>query len=440
MSIKDSAWILSNSNKLCPRLKRYALQWYRPSRLTPCFMQKIERNIKVRWRKLPVILQLENLEAAAMSVNDLNSLTGCRVKRKLSLINSISIEVNEKQLKELVKNANVKKIWYDSEVRAVVDAASATVKAPELWEMGLTGKGVVIAVLDTGIYEHPDLVGRIKGFKDFIGSRSEAYDDNGHGTHVAGCAAANGSQASDYKGPAPEAELVGIKVLDKMGAGSLSTVIDGVQWCIQQKDELMIRIINLSLGSEAYQSFRDDPVCQAVEKAWYSGIVVCAAAGNSGPDKGTIGSPGIDPVIITVGASNDRSSPDPAGNKVADFSSRGPSIDGLVKPDVLAPGVDIVSLRAPNSFLDKSNKNARVGSWHISLSGTSMATPVCAGVTAQLLQSEGSLTPEQVKEMLMLNATKIPGVDSNSQGAGVIDGHKAVIQPPVEMEEANPLL
>lgn len=423
MDMQEIAWIRSSGSKLCPKLRHHTMELYRPSPLTPCFMQKLERYIKLRWRKIPVIIELKDVETGSMSTNALSSLTGCRIKKNLSVINSLSAEVNETLLKQLVENEQVKKIWYDSEVRAVLDIASPTVRAPMLWKEGLTGKGVVVAVLDTGIYQHPDLSGSIVGFKDFINNRTEAYDDNGHGTHVAGCV---GNQSSDYKGPAPESGIVGVKVLNKIGSGSLSTIIEGVQWCIEQKSRLNIRIINLSLGGEAYQSYQDDPLCHAVEKAWYDGIVVCAAAGNSGPQNNTIGSPGIDPVIITVGASNDRDTRGPGNNTVADFSSRGPTIDGLEKPDVVAPGVDIVSLRSPRSLLDKSNKNARVNSWYFSLSGTSMATPICAGVVAQLLQVEDSLSPEQIKSILMGSAAQIPDVERNDQGAGVIDGEKAV--------------
>lgn len=426
MLIKDVSWIRSSTGKLCPKLKKYALDWYRPTRLTPCFLQKIDRSFKLRWRKIPVIVQLDDPEISSLSNKDLCSLTGCRVKKRLSAISSFSTEVNEKSLKDLVKNKNVKKIWYDSEVRAVLDMASPTVRAPRLWERGLTGKGIVVAVLDTGIYEHPDLSGRISGFKDFVRDRKKAYDDNGHGTHVAGCIAANGSESgAKYKGSAPEANLVGVKVLNKAGSGSMSTVIEGVLWCIEQKELLKIKIINLSLGSEAYQSYREDPLCEAVQQAWLSGIVVCAAAGNSGPEKGTINSPGIAPLIITVGASNDRNIADPANNSVAGFSSRGPTIDGLEKPDVLAPGVELVSLRSRRSLIDKTNKDARVNNWYFSLSGTSMATPVFAGVAAQLLQADSSCSPDQVKKMLIASATKIPGEDNNNQGGGIANAYKA---------------
>lgn len=360
-----------------------------------------------------------------MSVEALASLTGCRVNRMLTVIDSFSTGVNEKSLKELVENRNVKKIWYDSEVRALLHEATATVTASGLWGTGLTGKGIVVAVLDTGIYNHPDLSGRIAGFVDLVRFRRQTYDDNGHGTHVAGCIASSGRRSRKYRGPAPGAGVVGVKVLNRSGSGMLSTVIQGVQWCIREKDRLKIRIMNISLGGEAHVSYRDDPLCQAVERAWNSGIVVCAAAGNSGPGRGTIDSPGIHPLIITVGASNDRGISDPRENRVTGFSSRGPTIDGITKPDLLAPGEKIVSLRPPRSMVDIQNKEARVGAWYTALSGTSMATSICAGVAAQLLQADRSLTPGQVKELLTQNAARLPNEDSNAQGAGIVDARKA---------------
>jgi serine protease AprX len=329
-------------------------------------------------------------------------------------------------MEKLIKNKLVKKIWYDREVKAVLDVASPTVQSPQLWEQGVTGRGIVVAVLDTGIYDHPDLYGRIVGFKDFVKNKTNPYDDNGHGTHVAGDIGSNGSQSGNsYRAPAPEASLVGVKVLDKDGTGRLSTVIEGIQWCIDNKESLGIRILSMSLGSTAIESYADDPVCQAVEKAWVNGLVVCVAAGNDGPQLKTITSPGIDPLVITVGAADDMDTVTPEDNQAAWFSSRGPTIDGLIKPDLLAPGVNIVSLRSPGSTLDKQNKKTRIDNWYIPLSGTSMATPVCAGVVAQLLQRDGSLTPDQVKKRLMVNACKLENLDSNTQGAGVIDAGRA---------------
>ena len=166
-------------------------------------------------------------------------------------------------------------------------------------EAQFDGKGVTVAVVDTGIFAHPDFTvpeNRIAAFVDLVNNRKDPYDDNGHGTHVAGIVAGNGSRSNGlYQGIAPAARLVGVKVLDAYGSGVLSNVIRGIQWCVRQKERLDIRVINLSLGAPAQDSFRDDPLCQAVQAAWQRGIVVCVAAGNDGPAAGTIATPGIRP-------------------------------------------------------------------------------------------------------------------------------------------------
>ena len=186
----------------------------------------------------------------------------------------------------------------------------------------LTGDGVTIAIIDTGIYQHPDLTDRITEFVDFINNETNAYDDNGHGTHCAGDAA---SASVKYMGPAPKANLVGVKVLDKLGSGSLETVMQGVDWCIQynrNNSGKKIDIISMSLGAPPQE---DDPMVKIVEAAWTAGIVVCVAAGNDGPDNNTISSPGISKAVITVGALDDRNTDDKRNDDdVAGFSSRGP--------------------------------------------------------------------------------------------------------------------
>lgn len=426
MIYKEAGWIRCNAVKLCPQVKKAALEWYRPVKYLPCFLFKPFKFFKQRLYKIPVIVQATETRRGEQSLRELAVSAKCRVRRTLPLINSFATKVTASQMEKLLQNNLVKKIWYDREVKAVLDVASPTVQSPPLWEQGITGRGIVAAVLDTGIYDHPDLYGRIVGFKDFVKNKTNPYDDNGHGTHVAGNIGANGSQSGSlYRAPAYEAGLVGVKVLGKDGAGRLSTVIEGIQWCVDNKDSMGIRVMIMSLGSTAIESYTDDPVCQAVEKAWTKGIVVCVAAGNDGPQPKTITSPGIDPLVITVGAADDMNTITLDDNQAAWFSSRGPTIDGLTKPDLLAPGVDIISLRSPGSTLDKENKKSRIGSWYIPLSGTSMATPVCAGVAAQLLQLDGSLTPDQVKKRLMENANKIGSLGSNIQGAGVIDAQKA---------------
>ncbi|OPX88830.1 MAG: Serine protease AprX [Pelotomaculum sp. PtaB.Bin104] len=429
MIYHEVSWIRSNVGKFCPQVKTAALKWYRPLKYVPCFLQKPFKSLIQRWRKIPVIVQAAETRAGDCPFKELADYAKCPVQRELPIINSFATKVSARQLELLAQHKLIKKIWYDREVKAVLDVAAPVVKSTPLWDLGVTGKGVVVAVLDTGIYDHADLAGRIVGFKDFVKQKTIPYDDNGHGTHVAGDVGSNGSQSGfSYLGPAYEAGLVGVKVLDKMGSGRLSTVIEGIQWCIGNKDALGIRVLNMSLGSTATETYKNDPACQAVEKAWSSGIVVCVAAGNEGPRAKTISSPGIDPLVITVGALDDRNTAAPGDDLVAEFSSRGPTIDGLAKPDILAPGVNIISLRSPGSTLDKQNKNARVGSWYFSLSGTSMATPVCSGVVAQMLQVDNSLTPDQVKKRLKETATALENLEPDVQGVGLIDAGRATGQ------------
>ncbi|SFG88497.1 serine protease AprX [Desulfotomaculum arcticum] len=426
MMLHEVSWIRSSS-KLCPALKKAALGWYSPLKYVPCFIQKPLKFIKQHWRKVPVIVQIDEKKVSLLSAEEITAFAGCSIQKQLKVINAFSTRVNAKSLSLLENNHNVKRIWLDREIKAVLDVASPTIQAPPVWEQHLTGKGVTVAVLDSGIYNHPDLAGRIKGFVDLVKQKTSPYDDNGHGTHVAGDIASNGSQSDYlYRGPAPEADLVGVKVLNKMGSGSFSTVIEGIQWCIDNRDYFNIKVLNISLGAAAHDSYRNDPVCQVVEKAWEAGIVVCAAAGNEGPQSKTINTPGIDPLIITVGALDDKNTLILEDDLVNDFSSRGPTIDNLTKPDIVSPGTNIISLRSPGSMLDKQNREARVGNWYISFSGTSMATPVCCGVVAQMLQADNYLTPEQVKTRLMQSARKLDGYDPNVQGMGVIDARRAV--------------
>ncbi len=427
MTIHEIDWIRSYSYKFCPSLRRSALKWYRPAKHLPCIFQDTYKGAKQRLKKLPVIVQLSDTRSPKHTARLVAKAAGCRIDKELTIINAFSSMVNAKTLEKLVKNNRIKKVWYDGEIRTVLDSATKTTHSSDLWDDKITGRNITVAVLDTGIYDHPDLTGRIVAFRDLVKQKKKPYDDNGHGTHVAGDIASDGTRSDNrYKGPAPQANLVGVKVLNSLGSGSLSTVIQGVGWCIENKNTYGIRVLNLSLGSDTTLSYKNDPVCQAIEKAWNAGIVVCVAAGNSGPENRTINSPGIHPQVITVGALNDIDPENPDGSVVADFSSRGPTNDNLAKPDVLAPGVGIISLRSPKSTLDKQRKETRTEEWYTTLSGTSMATPICAGVVAQMLQVNPSLTPDQVKERLMKTAKAYPNLDANSQGAGLINAKDAV--------------
>lgn len=358
--------------------------------------------------------------------NIINNFAHCKMKRSLSRFSLQSGNFSAAALEDLCKNCgDIEKVYLDREVNALLDTATDTTRSSELQKAtGATGKDVTIAIVDTGVYPSPDLMEpeeRIIGFKDFVNDREDPYDDNGHGTHCAGDAASNGHQSDGkYAGPAPEANIVGVKVLNSMGSGSLSDIMAGLDWCMENKDEYNIRILSLSFGSPGTESEDDDPMVQAVNHAWDEGLVVCVAAGNEGPGDETISSPGISQKIITVGALDDKDTSDRSDDDVAEFSSRGPTIDGHTKPDILAPGVNIVSLRAPNAFLDEMSKNDQMDDHYIQMSGTSMATPICAGVCAQMLELNNELKPDEVKNQILERA-KDMGFEANTQGKGSLD-------------------
>src|SRR5581483_3893252 len=289
------------------------------------------------------------------------------------------------------------------------------------------------------------------GWADLVNGRPMPYDDNGHGTHVAGIVAGNGLMASMQRYSvsltrlAPETRIVGVKVLDGNGGGSVSTVVPGIEWVLANRTRYNIRVLNLSLGHPVAESYKTDPLCQAVERAWKAGIVVVVAAGNRGrsvptdpksaPEYGSIASPGNDPYVITVGAMNTSGTASRSDDRIASYSSRGPSaVEFVLKPDLVAPGNQIESLAAPSSLLtllypgglvDPAIYNGGGAKVYYRLSGTSMAAPVVAGAAALLLQAAPTLSPDTVKARLMLSATKWAdpdgGPDPCTYGAGYLN-------------------
>ncbi|MGY3715523.1 S8 family peptidase [Sutcliffiella cohnii] len=431
--------VRNNAHKLDKQLREEFTSIYRPFKYTPCFLHRTFERFLSNFKQYSVIISFQQcknkeLQQEYQTVNEvLHRHLRCQIGKQFPSIQSCSATVTAVALEEILsKCAKIKKVYYNREVKALLDVATPTINATNIVRnhTELTGEGITIAVIDTGVHPHPDLQGRIKGFRDFINNEANPYDDNGHGTHCAGDAAGNGSMSGgQYKGPAPNASIVGVKVLNKLGSGSLATVMEGVQWCIENKDALGINILSLSLGSTASSAYRnenDDPMVQIVEAAWDAGLVVCVAAGNEGPDPHTIASPGVSSKVITVGAMDDKNTPSRSDDEIASFSSRGPTIYGVKKPDVVAPGVNIISLRSPGSYIDKLQKNARVGEHYISLSGTSMATPICAGVVALLLQHNPNLTPYKVKKALMKNAIRWGDNDEYVYGAGYIDAERTI--------------
>ncbi|ARI78733.1 S8 family peptidase [Halobacillus mangrovi] len=422
-----------HSDRLDKELRTRLVHLYKPMRRIPCFLHSLLEKYLVKYKTFPVIIEFKGDEIYS-GMNKIESLIDkerkCKINQQLPGAGCCSGTLTASGIEKLLTNeCHIRKIYYDREVRALVDVSSPSERSHKLNELDLTGKGVNIAVVDTGLYPHEDLTqpnNRIVAFKDIVHNREDPYDDNGHGTHCAGDAAGNGfSSDFQYRGPASEAGVIGVKVLNQAGSGSLSTVMAGIQWCIDHKEEHHIDVISLSLGAAPDDSDCNDPLVQIVERAWSSGIFVCVAAGNSGPDERTIATPGISPKVVTVGALDDGATAGQGDKEIASFSSRGPACGGVIKPDLVAPGVNVISLRSPGSFLDKTTKANRIETNYFSLSGTSMSTPICAGVAALILHAHPEYTPDQVKQKLINGAVDM-GLPANIQGAGYLDAEKAV--------------
>jgi serine protease AprX len=339
----------------------------------------------------------------------------------------------------IAKLPGIKYVSVDRPIHRQLDITTATVGANIARTYGWTGKGIGVAVLDSGITpgladlnQSGTQTSRVVYRENFIDGNTG--DNYGHGTHVAGIIGGNGSSSSGfymtktYRGVATQVNLIDLRVLDSNGAGSDSAVIAAIERAIQLKNTYNIRVINLSLGRPIYESFQNDPLCQAVEMAWQAGITVVVAAGNNGRDNSvgnqgyaTIGSPANDPYVITVGAMNAKGTSYKSDDVITSYSSKGPTIgDHIVKPDIVAPGNHVVSLRAPSSLLDTTGNRVNPATYggsgspvYLKLNGTSMAAPVVSGAVALLLQQNPNLTPDQIKARLMLTASKtFPAISS----------------------------
>jgi serine protease AprX len=357
-------------------------------------------------------------------------------------------------LQALSRSPRIKALSLDAEVKATWDlnAAPPSVGVPEAQALfGATGAGVGVAIIDSGSYWHDDLWDVIDGWADFYENRkgepvvwekSFSYDPYGHGTHVAGILAGTGKTLAGFSGVAPGARLQILKVLGSDGTGSVSRLLRAIDWVRDHAVERNIRVVNLSLGHPVYESYTTDPLCVALETLVRQGIVVVAAAGNYGrlPDGtavyGSIVSPAHSPHVITVGAMNPMGTPARSDDIMATFSSRGPTyFDGLVKPDVVAPGVYTASGLAPDTYFDDNFPVLRIDTLdygarrgaddYFVLSGTSMAAPVVSGIAALMFEKNPSLTPNLVKAILQHTAED-RGYDVMTQGAGYANAPGAV--------------
>ena len=417
---------------------------------------------------VPVIVQYLQ-EPGSPQEQGISNIGG-RVKSRMHSIHAIAADIPPGALDQLANDPNVSYISIDRPVYAreevTITAAEYTTEpiiAPAVWANGYLGTNIGIAVIDSGIQtvrdlgttprnqlpagqppalsfptvkrqDAPGANGRIVYSQNFVPGARDAIDAYGHGTHVAGLIAGNGAQSTGkhyfrtFYGAAPNANIINLRVLDENGAGTDSAVIAAIEEAIALRSTYNIRIINLSLGRPIYESYALDPLCQAVERAWKAGIVVVVAAGNDGrnlnlnPDGyGTINAPGNDPYVITVGAVRTMETPDLNDDLIASYSSKGPSfIDAVAKPDIVAPGNLVTSLRFKqdpladdnptfvtlNKFYRSNGPGDKPSADYFPMSGTSLSGAVTSGAIADLLQAVPGLTPDQVKALLMVNADR----------------------------------
>ncbi|HEV8535154.1 MAG TPA: S8 family peptidase [Candidatus Limnocylindria bacterium] len=373
-----------------------------------------------------------------------------KVGHGLSIVGSASATLTGAQILDLANDSDVAYVSADDVLTTTFDPTETAplvatpgtlaVGAPTAWtRYAVTGRGIGVAVLDSGIAPHPDLAGRVVASVDFTSGAPgaplvAAADPGGHGTHVAGLIAGDGAASGGrYAGVAPGANLIDVRVIGAGGATNVSTLLRGMQWVLANRTTYNIRVVNLSAGGKVVTSYRNDPLATGVEILTFSGIAVVVSAGNNGPGESTITSPGSDPYVITVGATDDNATPALEDDSLPFWSSRGPTaIDLLSKPDVVAPGRKMVSLRSPGSTLDREYPDRMVAGLdplapaYFRLSGTSMAAPMVTGIVALMLERNPSLTPAEVKQRLKATATPLLFGSTNTTGAGFVDAVAAV--------------
>jgi serine protease AprX len=373
---------------------------------------------------------------------------GGTVGRPLPLAGGFAARVPARALPSLRRAASVAGVWSDARVAmrssghdcGPGDSNCYDALPPEAtWQRAIgldrvpnkyQGEGATVATIDTGVAATPNLAGRVLARVDLTSER-DGLDRFGHGTHMAGVIAGSGATTfGAFEGAAPETRIVSVKVAGWDGATDVSTVIAALHWVVTNRARFNIRVVNLSWGTDASTGYGVDPLDRAVERAWQAGLTVVVSAGNQGPGDGTIAKPADDPYVITVGAVDTNGTARGDDDAIAPFSSRGPTADGVGKPDLLAPGVSIVADRAPGSTVDSFRPTARLGATMFKGSGTSQAAAVVAGVAARMLDADPTLTNDELKGVLTATAdTRLAGPGA---GAGVVDALAATtaVTPP----------
>jgi len=278
------------------------------------------------------------------------------------------------------------------------------------------GSGITVAVLDTGVGKHPDLYGKVLCFRDFLKDKNFIYDDNGHGTHVCGILCGSGGLSNGrYRGLAPGAGLVVGKVLDKNGDGSAECMLEGLDWVLAEREKYGIRILNISVGlGDLEEKQKEQNLREKIEMVWDSGIVVVCAAGNKGPADGSISSVGGGRRVITVGC-HDGSFLKNSPRRCELYSGRGLPGAAIRKPDLVAPGTQIISCNLAGGRHHWNFRDA-----YIAKSGTSMATPIVSGAAALALQKYPSMTNDECRQKLQYSSVDL-GLPWNRQGWGMVN-------------------
>jgi serine protease AprX len=400
-----------------------------------------------------VVVQGVTPGAAAAAVRR----AGGHVTADLPVVLGVAADVSPSAAAALSRQPGVRAVTPDVSVRVSGlpdfggDTRPSTIKsvyrdeigATDLGNDGSTGGHVRVALVDTGVSDVPDLAGRVVDVADPAGNpagtnlrppvhcvdfsgEGDCVDRYGHGTFLAGLIAGNGASSGGlFSGVAPTADIVSLKIAGRNGAADVSKVLAAIQWVVSFREDYDIRVLNLSLGTNSKVPYWIDPLNFAVEQAWRAGITVVVAAGNTGPDAGTIAKPGDDPMVITVGAVDDRETPARDDDRLPKFTSRGPTHDDLAKPDVVAPGARLVSLRLTDSYIEEQAGGGSLAATQYAAyrrgSGTSMATAVTSGAVALLLQRHPSWSPDRVKFALAATAHKVAARDPMLVGAGLVD-------------------
>src|ERR1700722_2151084 len=400
--------------------------------------------------------------AAAQLVTSL----GGHVDQQITLINALVANVPSTAVAQLTASPDVAQVTSNAPVHLLGSSFSATglgynpvtdvdsmynVEAMDgahaYWDAGYTGQGVGVALIDSGVspVNGLDTQGKVVYGPDLStearNSQLRNLDPFGHGTHMAGIIAGlddgvtsvSSSDSSDFMGMAPNAQIVSLKVANALGQTTVAQVLTAISWVVQHQNTLNIGVLNLSYGTDTNQPYVLDPLAYAAEQAWLSGIVVVVAAGNDGNNSNGLEDPAIDPYVIAVGAADTENTKNVRNDQPASFTSEG---DGTRNPDLAAPGTHIVSLQDPGSFIeDAFGATADVGSRFFLGSGTSQAAAIVSGAAALLLSQRPSLTPDQVKALLVDNTAAING-PQDLIGNGELD-LASVLNAPVPANAAQ---